>query len=254
MSTICNFITNIKETDCIGQSLNTINNNFINTRNFICLFDNQLSNTKQQIDNISSTVLSISSQQLTKAWVLFNGHIDSNGLLDGDLTPTTPKRLILNQYNIIDVIKNGIGDYTITLPMTMLTADIYDVITPAFSAATNIDSSVSATILNYIETITTDTLPLTSISYNTTTVDISYSYNIVSTPTETKQTLAKSISSLVISSIIAPNYNFDQPIETGILTYHPTNAFPNISSVRFVTSNLEEQRFDPAFISLNFFN
>jgi hypothetical protein len=194
MSTVCNFITEIRETDCIGQSLNTINNNYLNTRNFICVVDNQLDITNQRLQDISTIFYSISAEQLDKAWVAFNGHIDSNGSVDGDLTPSEPKRLILNQYNVVSVIKNAVGDYTVSLPISLLTA------------------------------------------------------------ANLQQTISKSISGLVINSMIAPNYIYDSVTEIGVLTYHPTNAFPNLSSIRFVTSNLEGNRFDPSLITLNFLN
>jgi len=122
MSTVCKFISEISENECVGQSLNKINNNYLNTRNVICTVDNRLNNVNRRLQTLTTTVCSISSAQLAKAWVSFDGKRGQNGAVDTNTTlfSVPSSRFIRNSYNIIDVKKNGIGDYNIQIPLSTI--------------------------------------------------------------------------------------------------------------------------------------
>lgn len=122
MSTNCNFISEIDENECIGQSLNKINNNYLNTRNRICSLDNRYNIIKTRAQTLTTTVCGISSAQIALGWVVFDGRRNKNGAIDTNVTTfaVPSSRFIIAGYNIVDVKKNGTGDYNIQLPLSSI--------------------------------------------------------------------------------------------------------------------------------------
>jgi hypothetical protein len=99
--------TDILPTECIGNSLGTINLNFLNLRDSAVNNDSLITTLSSQITTLTNNILSLSSVAIpgaAKAWVKFNG--DSPFSNQGD-------RFIYSFYNISTVFKKGKGDYRI---------------------------------------------------------------------------------------------------------------------------------------------
>lgn len=109
MATVPN-ITQIPATECIGNSLVSINTNYDNIKNSFTDFNTDLSVLNSQLTNLTTIVNSISSAQLAKAWVKFSATLAPIGQ-----QPTSTFRRILNNYNVSTVIRNSTGDFTINL-------------------------------------------------------------------------------------------------------------------------------------------
>lgn len=108
-------ITTIQKTECIGNSLVTINSNYDNIKNSIAgLVNTDLAIINNTLTNLTTFVNNISSAQLAKAWVQFSGRRNNVGP-SGTTDLTNTNRFIFNGYNIDYVSKNGTGIYTVTL-------------------------------------------------------------------------------------------------------------------------------------------
>lgn len=96
-------ITTIQKTECIGNSLVTLTNNFDNIRNAFTTVNTDLAAINNSLTNLTTFANSISSAQLAKAWVNFNGRTGSGVF-----------RTIRNSYNISNVQLENAGQYLIT--------------------------------------------------------------------------------------------------------------------------------------------
>jgi hypothetical protein len=112
MSQCPNIITEIDRTEFIGNSLTTINNNFVNLQTVACtnntIIDN-VSLTATTINNNLTTLNNITSFGAAKALVKFDGTIDSDNIL----SPLFTNRKIYKQHNVVSVYKKGNGDYRV---------------------------------------------------------------------------------------------------------------------------------------------
>ena len=111
----CNYTTIINDTDCIGDSRITLNNNFTNLDanlcNIISACNIQFPKIWNEI-NYALTSYALTSKGLAKAWVMFEGDgaVGWQNIVNGGLS----------QYNVASVYKDAIGVYTInfTTPMS----------------------------------------------------------------------------------------------------------------------------------------
>lgn len=112
MATVPN-ITVIPATECIGNSLVSINTNYDNIKNSFTDFNTDLGVLNSQITNLTTIVNSISSAQLAKAWVNFRPTRNVNG----QTSLTNTSRQLINSYNVSSVTREGAGVYTINFPV-----------------------------------------------------------------------------------------------------------------------------------------
>jgi hypothetical protein len=113
----CPNIDTIQRTQCIGNSLNIINNNFSNLRESTCDNDSRISLLESQNTDLSTRIDELSSVIIpgaAKAWCKFSGIRDSNNVLSNFLTD----RFIFKNFNILSVYKKAAGDYRIIFANT----------------------------------------------------------------------------------------------------------------------------------------
>jgi hypothetical protein len=103
-------ITTILKTECIGNSLATINNNFVNLRQAICTIDNFVAAANIKINQLDQVLNNITSPQLARAFVSFNGAKNTSG--NDDITNS--ERLLIQSFNIDNVKRIGTGNYEVT--------------------------------------------------------------------------------------------------------------------------------------------
>jgi len=109
-------ITTILKTECIGNSLPTINNNFTNLQTGICGVDNNLNLTDITLTNIKQFTDTITTSQLAKAWVQFSGRrreTQPGDTFIGRQDFTNANRFIRNKFNVVNILRNAVGDYTV---------------------------------------------------------------------------------------------------------------------------------------------
>lgn len=110
-------ITTIQKTECIGNSLVTINTNYDNIKNSIAdIVNTDINNINTTLNTLApvfgTLTNAISSAQLTKAWVKFRPRLKENGLPDDPATVSNRK--ILNGYNVSSVSREDTGKYLVT--------------------------------------------------------------------------------------------------------------------------------------------
>jgi hypothetical protein len=112
-------VTTILRTECIGNSLATINNNFANLKHAICTIDNFVAAANVRINLLDSLLTDITPQRLAKAFISFNGTKNTAG--EDNLTDS--QRQIIQSYNVNNVVRYGAGKYVISFePNTFLDA------------------------------------------------------------------------------------------------------------------------------------
>lgn len=107
-------ITTISKFECIGNSLPALNRNFENLQTGICQVDSNLSETNLQLTNVQNVVDGLASQQFAKAWVNFSGRRreDPENPTTGRTDFTNANRFVRSRFNITNIVRNDIGDYT----------------------------------------------------------------------------------------------------------------------------------------------
>jgi hypothetical protein len=108
----CPVIYEIQKTQCIGNSLIVINDNFLNLREAACDNDSRIEILDNQIDDLNTKITELSSVIVpgsAKAWCKFSGNRDTNNVVSTFFTD----RYIYNSFNILSVYKKAIGDYRI---------------------------------------------------------------------------------------------------------------------------------------------
>jgi len=120
-------ITSILKTECIGNSLATINNNFSSLKRSICTVDNFVAADNKRISKLDTVIGGISTPQLAKAFVMFDGTStqDINGNKVVEVVPTLTERFSINSFNVDNVVRNGAGDYTISFATSAFTDNTY---------------------------------------------------------------------------------------------------------------------------------
>jgi hypothetical protein len=107
-------ITTIQPQECIGNSLGTINLNFLNLESSAIANDALLTTLNSSINALTTQILELSGKTIpgiAKAWVKFNGRtIDTDNSID-NLSLTN--RFIYSFYNISTVYRKGVGDYRV---------------------------------------------------------------------------------------------------------------------------------------------
>lgn len=108
----CPNIIEIQRTQCIGNSLEYINENFTNLKNSICDNDSIIQTVNSDLINLNTTVDELSSTitpGAAKAWCKFSGIRDKDNVISTFLTD----RLIYDNFNISSVYRKNTGDYRI---------------------------------------------------------------------------------------------------------------------------------------------
>ena len=108
----CPVIYEIQKTQCIGNSLVIINDNFLNLREAACDNDSKIENLNDQIDDLNTKIAELSSVIVpgsAKAWCKFSGTRDTNNIVSNFLTD----RYLYSAFNILSVYKKATGDYRI---------------------------------------------------------------------------------------------------------------------------------------------
>lgn len=108
----CPSIITILPTECIGNSLASINTNFENLETAACdnsVTINSLQQDIQQLNTLITNLSAITVPGAAKAWLRFDGTRDVSG---NSTVPLGP-RFIYSSYNINSVTKKAIGDYRI---------------------------------------------------------------------------------------------------------------------------------------------
>jgi hypothetical protein len=104
-------ITVIPKTECVGNSLVTINTNYDNIKNSFTSVNTDLTTINSTLNTLTTFFNSISTAQLAKAWVKFNPRQNSSGAPDSLNT----NRKIENSYNVASVLREDTGIYLTTL-------------------------------------------------------------------------------------------------------------------------------------------
>lgn len=107
----CPTVTIIDRTQYIGNSLQTINNNFSNLKDGICDNNTEIISLQQDIQNLDTvieTLSAVTTHGIAKAFVKFSGARDVNNAISGN-----PNRYIFDSYNISSVYKKNVGDYRV---------------------------------------------------------------------------------------------------------------------------------------------
>lgn len=132
-------ITTIQKTECIGNSLVTINTNYDNIRNSIVTVNTDILAINNTLNTLTTFANSISSAQLAKAWVKFAPRLqDPNGNEALDIS----NRFKYNSYNVTTVLREGTGTYLITL------ANIYGEFAAVGTAAPDVNGNTCILNLN----------------------------------------------------------------------------------------------------------
>jgi len=130
----CPTVTSIKNTECIGNSLATINDNFTALKDAACDNYSTITTLNANILSLNTRITSLSSQVpgIARAWVKFDGTRDSSG------APSTAatNRFIYSSYNVDYVYKatttntptTSAGDYRIYFKPGVITTANYAVI------------------------------------------------------------------------------------------------------------------------------
>lgn len=115
----CPSISTIPNTEYIGNSLLSINNNFQSLKDGICDNQSQITNLQtalQSLDTVLTQLSSYTFQGIAKLWVKFSGIRD----IDNVSSFLVPDRYIFNSLGISSVYRKSIGDYRIyfSVPLT----------------------------------------------------------------------------------------------------------------------------------------
>lgn len=109
----CTFtVKPIESTECIGNSLEKINDNFESLKNNACQNYNTISALLTGISNLDARITTLSAitvPGVLRAWIKFDGTRDANGIVNSNLT----NRFVYSAYNINRVQVVGVGDYRI---------------------------------------------------------------------------------------------------------------------------------------------
>ena len=110
---ICNSVQNIAASECIGDSLVKINNNFANLNTDACALLTLINQLSASLSNFNNKIDS-THPSVAKAWVTFDGTKN----VSGSTSLTNTSRYILSSYNISSVARLGRGRYRVNFANT----------------------------------------------------------------------------------------------------------------------------------------
>lgn len=130
----CPIVTPIKNTECIGNSLTVINDNFTVLKDAACDNYSTITTLNANILALNTRITSLSGQVpgIAKAWVKFDGTRDSSG----NVSTAATNRFIYSSYNIDYVYKatttntptTSGGDYRIYFKPNVIATANYAVV------------------------------------------------------------------------------------------------------------------------------
>jgi hypothetical protein len=130
----CPAVITINNTECIGNSLTTINSNFTVLKNAACDNYSTISTLLSSIQTLDNRIVNLSQKTpgIAKAWVVFDGTKDSGGTVSSAAT----NRYIYSSYNVDSVYKTTTtntpttsgGDYRIYFKSGIITTTNYAVV------------------------------------------------------------------------------------------------------------------------------
>lgn len=127
-------VQRIDATEYIGNSLETINQNFANLRDGITTNCTSILSATNVLDTLRTAVTTLQgyAQGRPKAWVVFDGTRDINGTVNA----AVGDRYINASYNIVEVYKESTGVYSVYFADSLVFADPPPGELPAYSALT----------------------------------------------------------------------------------------------------------------------
>lgn len=109
----CTFeVKKIESTECIGNSLEKINANFDDLKEYACQNYNKIESLESSLTALDiqiTTLSAITVPGVTRTWLKFDGTRDTSGIVNSNLT----NRFIYSTFNIDKVQTIGVGDYRI---------------------------------------------------------------------------------------------------------------------------------------------
>jgi len=143
MATIPNIIT-IPKSECIGNSLVTINGNYANIKQSIETVNNDLIQINTALTNLTTILNSVSATpRLASAWVNFRGRqTTGNDGLGTTNFSTGVNRHIESSYNVTNVIRVDTGRYLVNIQPPGLTKNfvVTGMVSPLPPGTTGVDS------------------------------------------------------------------------------------------------------------------
>jgi hypothetical protein len=113
-------VQNIDKTECIGNSLAKINNNFSELKTDACQNFSTIETLQANIQNLDSRIIALSGitvPGVAKAWVKFDGTRDTSN--PPIVSTLNTNRFIYSSYNIVTAYRKSAGDYRITFTTPM---------------------------------------------------------------------------------------------------------------------------------------
>lgn len=105
-------VQTIDPKECIGNSLEKINTNFRDLKEYACINYNRIEEIDGQITTLNTQISDLSAitvPGVLRAWIKFDGTKDTSGIVNPNLT----NRFIYSAFNIGRVQTIGVGDYRI---------------------------------------------------------------------------------------------------------------------------------------------
>lgn len=117
----CTFtVKTIESTECIGNSLEKINTNFDDLKEYACQNYNKIESLESSLTALDvqiTTLSAITVPGVAKAWLKFDGTRDTSGVVSSNST----NRFIYSAYNIDKVQVVRAGDYRIYFKLSFPT-------------------------------------------------------------------------------------------------------------------------------------
>jgi hypothetical protein len=147
-------ITNIDKSECIGNSLVSINSNYTNIQESLVDVNSNIVTINSLLTNLTTIVSNISSDpQRASAWANFSGIRDAES---GFTRRENTNRLLFTSYNITSILRENTGIYRVSMtnPVTSRFC-VVGTTTPLAPGTAGQDAGV----VNTFQGVTGSTLP-----------------------------------------------------------------------------------------------
>lgn len=144
MATLYTINDNILPSECIGNSLVTINTNNTNIKNTFTSFNTDITDINSKLNNLTTIMNTISAnQRLASGWVNFKGRFGYD--LNNTATPSfdNTNRFIESQYNVQSVLRESVGTYLVNLTQPLVKGfTVTGIVSPLPPGTTGTDAGV----------------------------------------------------------------------------------------------------------------
>lgn len=145
MATLYPINDNILASECIGNSLITINTNNTSIKNSFTSVNTDIEDINTQLNNLTTIINSISAtQRLASGWVNFRGRFgyDQNNTATPNFDDVS-NRFIESKYNVTNVIRESVGTYLVNLTQPLIKGFVViGTVSPLPPGSTGTDSGV----------------------------------------------------------------------------------------------------------------